>query len=240
MSLVFQEEDESDSCSTSFEKKFIIRPLFSQQNKYMNFSPARLRHKESNGNMKWLIRRPVPLIYAVYACLILFAIVISIETVWLFSCSCHKKLQKQLIAKKFFTNVDEVTENVILKDVADEGTMNVRMFRFTDSALTFKNGFPPGKPTHDLNGYRLNLTAGGLSVMDKYCKQKKVCKANLNLMELDAHIFHVLLSTRFLIRLGNVSLKRHLVRVLFLIKVIGGMFIRSVFLFFPRDTPKCP
>jgi len=61
------------------------------------------------------------------------------------------------------------------------------MFNFTDSkALTFKNGFPPESPIYDLNGYKLNLIKGGLSVhKKKYCKQETVCTANPNLMELD-------------------------------------------------------
>jgi len=67
----------------------------------------------------------------------------------------------------------------------------LRTYRFTDGALTVpKTGFPPENPTHDLNGFRINLVrdtdADGFSKMNKHCSQKMTCEVAPHLLELKA------------------------------------------------------
>jgi len=63
-----------------------------------------------------------------------------------------------------------------------------RSFKFTDSALTINaSGFPPGKPTHNLNGFRVNLPVNGsMTLINKHCSQKAECYPAPNLLRLKA------------------------------------------------------
>merc|ERR1719397_411454 len=67
----------------------------------------------------------------------------------------------------------------------------LRTYRFTDGALTIpKTGFPPENPTHDLNGFRINIMrqvdADGFVKVNKHCSHKSSCEIAPHLLELKA------------------------------------------------------